>query len=115
MATALDYAGEKALIVVTGLSNTGGLRLNAFSFAPDRGIAVLGPSAGGVPALTWSTGPGRPEAEPGTATLEAVAARTDKPQPVAEDVLVLASGPGSEKIPGFPDLTDLHAALQPGL
>jgi len=34
---------------------------------------------------------------------------------VAEDVLVLASGPGSEKIPGFPDLTDLHAALQPGL
>ena len=115
VATALDYAGEKALIVVTGLSNTGGLRLNAFSFAPDRGIAVLGPSAGGVPALTWSTGPGRPEAEPGTATLEAVAARTDKPQPVAEDVLVLASGPGSEKIPVFPDLTDLHAALQPGL
>ena len=115
VATALDYAGENALIVVAGLSNTGGLRLNAFSFAPDRGIAVLGPSAGGVPALTWSTGPGRPEAEPGNATLEAVAARTDKPQPVAEDVLVLASGPGSEKIPAFPDLTDLHAVLRPGL
>jgi alkaline phosphatase len=115
VATALDYAGEKALILVSGLSNTGGLRLNAFSFAPDRGIAVLGPSSGGPPALTWSTGPGRPEAEPGSATLEAVATQTDKPQPVAEDVLILASGPGSEKIANFPDLTDLHALLKQGL
>ena len=113
--TALDYAGANSLIIVSGLANTGGLRLNAFSFAPDRGIAVLGPSAAGVPALTWSTGPGSPQSESGSATLEAVAARTDRPQPVAEDVLVLASGPGSEKIPNFPDLTDLHAILQQGL
>jgi hypothetical protein len=103
------------LIVVSGLANTGGLRLNAFSFAPDRGIAVLGPSTAGVPALTWSTGPGTPPAEPGTAILQAIAAQSDRPQPVAEDVLVLASGPGSEKIPNFPDLTDLHAILRQGL
>jgi alkaline phosphatase len=115
IATALDYAGEKSLIVVSGLANTGGLRLNAFSFAPDRGIAVLGPSTAGVPALTWSTGPGTPSTEPGSAILQAVAAQTDRPQPVAEDVLVLASGPGSEKIPNFPDLTDLHAILKQGL
>ena len=115
VATALDYAGESALILVSGLSNTGGLRLNAFSFAPDRGIAVLGPSSGGTPALTWSTGPGRPEAEPGSATLETVAAPSERPQPVAEDVLVLGSGPGSEKIPNFPDLTDLNAILRQGL
>ena len=51
----------------------------------------------------------------GTAILQAVAAQTDRPQPVAEDVLVLASGPGSEKIPNFPDLTDLHAILKQGL
>ncbi len=115
IATALDYAGEKSLIVVSGLANTGGLRLNAFSFAPDRGIAVLGPSTAGVPALTWSTGPGTPPAEPGTAILQAIAAQSDRPQPVAEDVLVLASGPGSEKIPNFPDLTDLHTILRQGL
>jgi alkaline phosphatase len=115
IATALDYAGEKSLIVVSGLANTGGLRLNAFSFAPDRGIAVLGPSAAGVPALTWSTGPGRAEGEPGTAIMEAFATQTDRPQPVAEDVLVLASGPGSEKIANFSDLTDLHAILVQGL
>jgi hypothetical protein len=34
---------------------------------------------------------------------------------VTEDVLVLASGPGSEKIPNFPDLTELHAILKQGL
>lgn len=115
VAAALDYAGENALIVVSGLANTGGLRLNAFSFAPDRGIAVLGPSAAGVPAVTWSTGPGSPDGEPDRAIVEATAARTDNPQPVAEDVLVLAAGPGSEKLPNFPDLTDLHAILKQGL
>jgi alkaline phosphatase len=115
VATALDYAGEKSLIVVSGLANTGGLRLNAFSFAPDRGIAVLGPSTAGTPALTWSTGPGRPADQAGTATLEVVAAPSDRPQPVAEDVLVLASGPGSEKIPNFPDLAEVHAMLKQGL
>lgn len=112
---AVDYAGENALVVVSGLANTGGLRLNAFSFAPDSGIAVLGPSASGVPALTWSTGPGSPTSEPGSATLEAVAAKTDRPQPVAEDVLVLGTGPGTEPLQGFLDLTALHQVLQRGL
>jgi alkaline phosphatase len=115
IATALDYAGEKSLIVVSGLANTGGLRLNAFSFAPDRGIAVLGPSTSGIPALTWSTGPGSQQAQSGGATLEVFAVETDRPQPVAEDVLVIASGPGSGQIPNFPELTDLHALLRQGL
>jgi alkaline phosphatase len=115
VAAALDYAGENSLVIVSGLANTGGLRLNGFSFAPDRGIAVLGPSIAGVPALTWSTGPGGPEAEPDRALVEAVAARTESPQPVAEDVLVLASGQGSEKLPPFPDLASLHALLREAL
>lgn len=112
---AREYAGQDALILVSGLANTGGLRLNAFSFAPDRGIAVLGPSAAGIPALTWSTGPGSQGSEPSDATLEAVAARTEKPQPVTEDALILASGSGVEKLPNFPDLTELHAIIKQGL
>ncbi len=113
--TALDYAGGKALIIVAGLANTGGLRLNAFSFAPDRGIAVLGPSASGIPALTWSTGPA-PQANGATGSIpQAVAAPTERPQLVAEDLLILATGPGSEKLPTFLDLTDLHALLKQGL
>lgn len=113
--TALDYAGGNALIIVAGLANTGGLRLNAFSFAPDRGIAVLGPSASGIPALTWSTGPAASGADAGSAPAQAVAAPTERPQPVAEDVLILATGPGSEKLPNFPDLTTLHHILSQGL
>jgi alkaline phosphatase len=112
VATALDYAGENALIMVAGLTNTGGLRLNAFSFAPDRGIAVLGPSASGLPALTWSTAPPPEEGAPNTTTPEAIAAPSDPPQPVAEDVLILTSGPGSEKIPRLSDLSHLQAVLR---
>ncbi len=104
IATALQYAGEDALLVVAGLANTGGLRHNAFSFAPDRGIAVLGPSASGVPALSWSTGPGQ-------ATLEVVATETIQPEPVTEDVLVLATGPGSANLRNFSDLTEVHTLL----
>jgi alkaline phosphatase len=109
--TARRYAGENALIVVSGLSNTGGLRLNSFSFAADRGMAVLGPSSAGVAALTWSSGPGAPVTDPSNAILEAVAAPSERPLPVAEDSLVLASGPGSPSIGGFLDLTRLHALL----
>lgn len=112
VATAMQFAGDKSLIVVTGLANTGGLRLNAFSFAPDRGIAVLGPSADGIPALTWSTGPRATTAAGGTSNLEAVATPSAKPLPVAEDALVLARGPGSQTIAGFLDLTDLNAILR---
>jgi alkaline phosphatase len=109
--TARRYAGENALIVVSGLSNTGGLRLNSFSFAADRGMAVLGPSSAGVAALTWSSGPGAPVTDPSNAILEVVAAPSQRPLPVAEDSLVLASGPGSASLGGFLDLTQLHALL----
>ena len=86
--TARRFAGEKALIIVSGLVNTGGLQLNAFSFAPDRGIAVLGPSASGLPALTWSAAPS-PETESGV--IQAVACPSDHPSVTSEDVIALSS------------------------
>jgi alkaline phosphatase len=108
--TAREYSGEDALIAVAGLGSTGGLRLNAFSFAPDRGIAVLGPSPSGVPAVSWSSGTATqpapaPDAAPAPASLAA------QPEPATEDVLVLASGPGSETLAGFLPLSKLHAVL----
>ena len=107
--TARRFAGEKAVIIVAGLANTGGLQLNAFSFAPDRGIAVLGPSATGVPALTWSTGPAPQTNAP---VLQSVAAPTDRPQPVAEDALLL----GTDLPPGnFSQLPAIHQSLAPRL
>jgi alkaline phosphatase len=105
--TARRFAGEKALIVVSGLINTGGLQLNAFSFAPDRGIAVLSPSTSGVPALSWSTSPVKPDAS----VLQSVATPTDRPLPVAEDSLLL----GTDLPERFTDPSALHQAIGPKL
>jgi len=108
------YAGENTLLVVAGLGNPGGLRLNALSFAPDRGIAVLGPGASGVPAVSWSTG--AIPAEEGAETPRlAIGTRTENPEPAAEDVLVLASGPGASEIPGFLNLSRIHSWLRGNL
>ena len=84
------FAGEDALIMVAGLANTGGLQLNAFSFAPDRGIAVLSPSTAGTPALSWSTGP---PPQPDAPIRQAIASPTDRPFLTSEDVLILSSQP----------------------
>ncbi len=108
--TARRYAGPSTLLIVAGLANTGGLQLNAFSFAPDRGIAVLGPSAAGVPALTWSTGPGSDEGP-----TDLVTTRTPRPVAVADDVLILSEGPGTAPLTGFTALPAIHEALRNNL
>ena len=82
------FAGEDAVIIVAGLANTGGLQLNAFSFAPDRGIAVLSPSTAGTPALSWSTGPTPRHEAP---VRQAIATPTDRPVPTTEDALILGT------------------------
>jgi hypothetical protein len=105
---ARQFAGEDALIMVAGLGNAGGLQLNAFSFAPDRGIAVLGPSASGAPALSWSTGPAP---KPDAPVVQSVATLADRPLPVAEDGLLL----GTDLPVRFTDLSALHGAIAPKL
>jgi alkaline phosphatase len=108
VSAARQYAGENALILVAGLGNTGGLQLNAYSFAADRGIAVLGPSSAGLPALTWSTGPA-PKAD--SAPLQAVSAPSDHPQPVAEDALLFSTS----AVPVPTTLPGVHTLLAPKL
>ena len=96
------YAGEDTVLVVAGLGNPGGLRLNGFSFAPDRGIAVLGPSPSGIPATSWADLPsdtGGPS-------------RQTAPEPVAEDVLVLGSAQGGlPSLAPFITLAELNKLL----
>ena len=109
IATAKKFAGEKAVIMVAGLANTGGLQLNAFSFAPDQGVAVLGPSASGIPALSWSTA--TPKSEK-IAPVQAVATKSERPQQVATDSLILLQAPDRENISTFTDLPALHQLLR---
>jgi alkaline phosphatase len=107
--TARRFAGDDALILVAGLVNIGGLQLNAFSFAPDRGIAVLSPSTTGLPALSWSTGP---EQMGGSGVLQAIASGSDKPVYLAEDVLVLSSqDPGPRNNEAFTTFTSVFQHL----
>jgi alkaline phosphatase len=107
LATAIRYAGDGALIVATGRRGVGGLTLNGYPLRPDHGVALLGLSPAGYPALTWASGPGRRN-EPAAAT-----------QPLAlghvEDVLALGRGPGAERLRGILDASELFELLRGAL
>lgn len=112
VATALDYAGKNSLIIVAGRSMVGGLRMNGYPFRNDKGVAVIGLNAQGVPSLTWSTGPGSGE---GTPPSEPAASQQPVAVGVAEDALAVAVGPGTEHWPSFMDNTDVFRLIVPGL
>lgn len=117
VAVARKYAGEKALVIVAGKQNMGGLRLNGYSFRNDKGAAILGINAQGVPSLTWSTGPGSGQTTTpeGLAYTEPSAFKTASAVGTAEDSLAVSAGPGSEELTGFHDNTDLFFLIQKGL
>ena len=102
------YAGNNALVVVMGRVVPGGLRLNGFPLRNDKGLALLGTNPQGLPALTWSTGPGGSPETPGS---EPSAVPGSSVVPVAEDVLVVSSGPGSEKLSGFLSISEIFSFL----
>jgi alkaline phosphatase len=117
VATALSYAGNDALIVVTGKQSLGGLRMNGYPFKNDRGMAVIGTNPQNIPSITWSTGPGgspsgdavSPDQPPKPTEPAAVIAPAGIG--VAEDIIAVSAGPGSEKLQGFKDNTDVFKVL----
>ncbi len=118
---ALRYAGPNSLIIVTGKQSLGGLRMNGYPFKNDRGMSVTGINPQSVPSLTWSTGPGGavpkdPAApdQPAKST-EPSAFPTPAAIGVAEDVIAVSSGPGSEKLQGLKDNTDVFKVIQGNL
>lgn len=111
VATAVKYAGDESLIVAVGKHAIGGLTLNGYPLRQDHGMALLGTTASGYPSLTWATGPNGPPA-PGT---EPAAFQTPSALNTAEDVIVAAKGPGSEKFHGFLDSTMIFELLQEAL
>ena len=115
--TALAYAGEDALIIVAGRTNPGGLRLNGYPFRNDKGAAILGINAQGIPSLTWSTGPGSgPNPSPeGLSKTEPTAFQTADAIGTAEDVIAVSKGSGTETLQGFQDNTDIFRVIRQGL
>ncbi len=120
ISTARKYAGDRALIVVTGRENVAGLQLNGYPFLKDKGVATLALNTQGVPSLCWANGPGHSlegsdpkHGKKGAAGIlsQPSACLLPSGTGVAGDVIALGTGEGSEKISGFMDLTDLHRLL----
>ncbi len=110
---AIEYSGEKTLIVACGKQSVGGFRLNGYPFTNDRGVSILGRNAQGLPLITWSTGPG------GSANLEDAPSVTEPAAVaaaagigVAEDTIAVGRGPGSEALSGFQDNTAIFGIFQ---
>jgi alkaline phosphatase len=112
--TARAYAGENSLLIVAGRQSVGGLSLNGYPFRNDKGLAVTGINAQGVPSITWSTGPGSGPAD-GGAPREPAAFTTPAAVGVAEDSIVVSSGPRSENLQGFRDNTEIFRVVAEGL
>lgn len=109
VAEAVSYAGPKALILVVGKRNVGGLRLNGYPFRNDKGAGLLGINAQGAPSITWSTGPesGTRTSPEGPVSTEPAASKRAAAIGVAEDAIAVGSGPGSEELKGFQDNTEI--------
>ncbi|MEO8206088.1 MAG: alkaline phosphatase [Chthoniobacterales bacterium] len=131
IATAREYAGKNALIIAVGREAIGGLRLNGYPFRSDKGVAILGANSHGIPSLTWSNGPAPQQLSGQTPAAPAEAGASPAPSPsaaqevsavhldhaigVAEDVMAIGIGPGSEKINGFLDNTAIYQILKENL
>lgn len=109
IATAVEYAGERSLIIATGRNSTGGFALNGYPLRQDKGIALVGPTPEGYPPITWATGPNaRDAAQPSAQQLPAALGN-------AEDVIAVGRGLGAERISGFIDSTMIFEILRGSL
>jgi alkaline phosphatase len=109
IATAVDYAGPRSLVVAVGRNSTGGFALNGYPLRQDKGLALLGPTPEGYPAITWATGPNaRDAAQPSAHPVPAALGN-------AEDVIAIGRGLGAEKIRGFLDNTEIFGILKESL
>ena len=131
VAVARPYAGRRSTIMVCGDAAIGGLNLNGFPFRKDSGIALLGLNSAGQPWITWATGPkslrsygaakvpgrdnGGPPSEgakPEGQDSEPAAFYTKSALNTVEDILAFGTGPGTEKLHGCIDNTQIFRIIR---
>ena len=124
VATALKYAGNKALILAVGKSDIGGLALNGYPLRQVHGVGLLGTNAFGYPSITWASGPNGPQSSSAApaASESASAAPSVAKEPAAfyaptaihdaGDVIGVGIGPGSEELKGFIDNTFIFQIIK---
>jgi alkaline phosphatase len=119
IATAVRYAGDKALVLGVGIHATGGMTMNGYPLRQEHGVGLLGVNAIGYPAIAWATGPlgphrpagpaGAPNGQGSPAPLAAVYAPTAIDS--AQDVIAIGRGPGTEALKGVIDNTEIYQIL----
>jgi alkaline phosphatase len=127
--TAQRYVGPRSTIMICGDVALGGLALNGFPFRHDSGIALLGLNPTGEPWITWASGPkgtrslnlsasapnnrhrgraAKSEAE----YLEPAAIYSDAALPTVEDMAALGTGPGTTRLHGYIDNTQIFKIIR---
>ncbi|MEZ5405321.1 MAG: alkaline phosphatase [Verrucomicrobiia bacterium] len=129
--TARKYAGKNALILVVSGYNMGGLTVHGSFPATAKGNVFFESQTNAMSAITWMSGPGALPRTPKEQAewqrlqqqglLQTNSLTPDYRQPAflqssqafstAGDSLVLASGPGAEKIHGILENTDLFEII----
>lgn len=125
--TAMEYAGDKSLIIVTGRHSAGGMSLNGFPLRQNHGVGILGTDSSGTPSITWATGPNGPQAAttPASPAPDADKQSAGKSEPAAfyspaaissaGDMITVGTGPGSQALKGFLDNTFVFKLVKDSL
>jgi alkaline phosphatase len=126
IATALQYAGGKALVIAVGEHATGGMTLNGYPLRQEHGVGLLGVNAFGYPAIAWATGPMGPQTPAGSPSPQgSPAPPSSANEPAAfyaptainsaQDVIAVGKGPGTEALKGVIDNTEIFQILKGAL
>jgi len=126
IATALRYAGEKAVVLAVGKHATGGMTMNGYPLRQEHGVGLLGVNAFGYPAIAWATGPMGPQTPAGPAGAQGSPAPPPSgnepaafyaPTAIdsAQDVIAVGRGPGTEALKGVIDNTEIFQILEGAL
>jgi len=125
--TARKFAGARSAWLVAGDVGIGGLALNGNPFRADSGVALLGLNARGEPTMTWATGPKgprqtrldaaatNPHNETDDDQDEPAAAYTEDALNTVDDVILLGSGIGTNRIHGVMENTEVFNLIRDNL
>jgi alkaline phosphatase len=112
---AVEEAGEKALILAVGRQSSGGLTLSGKVGREAKLSTLLGVAPEGYSYLSWASGPNGPLEGKLGPRKEPAAIQSAAGLGVAEDMLGLGRGPGSERVRGFLDNTAVFEILKSAL
>ncbi len=108
---ALEEVSADTLILVTADHECGGFAVNANFHKSTKGLKLFGDVTQGLiagkPILSWATGEGYVKKPGQKEPIRTSAHQTISSVHTAQDVLLAATGPGSERVHGFLDNTDI--------